>query len=236
MATEEPKFRWEPFYDRLMTSNSNILIAGMPGAGKSVIINSLINSILLEESADHSMVLIDLKRVELSQYAHTPHCWEIARTVPEAEAALRHVLSFVEERYITMEKRGEKKYTGTKLHLIIDEMAQLMITSKVCHKLIQEIVQISRAANVQVICATQSPKATVIPTEITMAFDIVIGLHTRNAQDSRNILDVAGCEELPKYGYALIKYDIEPEIKKVQIPMIPEESIKRLIQWRLEGN
>ena len=229
-------FKWHPFYDDLMDRGDNILIAGMPGAGKSVIINGIINSILLKSANHNSMVLIDLKRVELSPYRNTPNCMAFAETQQEAEQVLASVLQFVNDRYTKMAERGERKYSGTKVHLIIDEMAQLMVTSKRARGLIQQIVQISRAANVQVICATQCPKATVIPTEITMAFGVIIGLHTRNAQDSRNILDKCGCEELPKFGRALIRYENEPELQNVMIPMIPYEEIDRLIQWRLSGN
>lgn len=229
-------FSGDKFYNDLRDSSSNILIAGMPGSGKSVILNGLINSILLKSPSANSMVLIDLKRVELSQYKHTPHCQMFACTEEEAAGLLQATLQFVNARYEKMEALGQKLYDGMKLHLIIDEMAQLMITSKRCRKLIQQLIQISRAANVQVICATQSPKATVIPTEITMGFDIVIGLHTRNAQDSRNILDTAGCETLPKFGKALIKYDTISELQITDIPMIPESEIRKLIQWRLEGN
>ena len=230
------EFRNEEFFNDLRDCNSNILIAGMPGSGKSGAINGIIHSILKKCPSKNSMVLIDLKKVELSRYANTPHCLEIARTTQEAEQALRHVLKFVENRYDKMLETGADMYEGMRLHLIIDEMAQLMITSKPCHKLIQEIVQISRAANVQVICATQSPKATVIPTEITMAFDVILGLHTRNAQDSRNILDECGCEELPKCGYALVKYSDKVELQKIKIPFITKEEIQELIDWRMAGN
>lgn len=231
-----PQFRWEPFYDELMDKTENILIAGMPGSGKSIILNGIINSILLRSARHNSMVLIDLKRVELSRYKHTPNCMAFARTQQEAETVLRNVLNFVEERNEKMEQTGAHLYEGTKVHLIIDEMAQLMLRSKVAKRLIQEIVQISRAANVQVICATQSPKATVIPTEITCDFGLIIGLHTRNAQDSRNILGTNGCETLPKYGKSLIRYADEVDLKLTKIPMIPYEDISRLIQWRLDGN
>ena len=233
---DAPRFKWFQFYDDLMGKTENILIAGMPGAGKSVILNGIINSILLKSAKNNSMILIDLKRVELGRYKNTPNCMAFASTQQEAEILLRRVLKFVEDRYAVMEQRGEVLYSGTKVHLIIDEMAQLMLRSKVAKNLIQQIVQISRAANVQVICATQSPKATVIPTEITCDFGLIIGLHTRNAQDSRNILGENGCESLPKYGKALIQYADEAEVVPTNIPFIEYEEINKLIQWRLAGN
>lgn len=222
------------FYEELINEKSHILVAGMTGSGKSVLINGMINSILYKSTSKHCMVLIDPKRVELSMYKHMPHCAGFATEMADIENMLRNCLLFIENRFKEMEEQGLKMYRGARLHIFIDEMADLMLTSKKAADYIQRIAQIGRAANVQLICATQCPLASVIPTRIQVNFGVIIGLHTRNAQDSRNILGVSGCERLPKYGRGLVQYASEVEPKEMVIPMVTDEELEGIVQHRLQ--
>lgn len=227
------------FYENLIettSDNRNILIAGMAGSGKSVIINGMINSILYRSTADHIMVLIDPKRVELSFYKNTPHCKAFATETHDIERVLRGCLRIIDDRTTEMERQRKRFYTGPRLHIFIDEMADLMLTSKYAANAIQRIAQLGRAANVQLICATQCPLASVIPTRIQVNMGVIIGLHTRNAQDSRNILGVSGCEKLPKYGRALIQFLEEDYPVETTIPMVSEKSLDEIITFRTGGD
>jgi DNA segregation ATPase FtsK/SpoIIIE, S-DNA-T family len=50
------------------------LIAGATGAGKSVCVNAVITALLLQNSPDTlRLILVDPKRVELTQYNGIPH-------------------------------------------------------------------------------------------------------------------------------------------------------------------
>lgn len=222
------------FYDDLINAPSHVLIAGMTGSGKSVIINGMINSILYESTDEHIMVLIDPKRVELSAYKNTPHCGVFATEMFEIERALDKTLKIIENRFTEMETNGERMYHGARLHVFVDEMADLMLTSKRAADLIQRIAQIGRAANVQLVCATQCPLASVIPTRIQVNFGNIIGLHTRNAQDSRNIIGESGCERLPRYGRAIIRYSNEVEMKEVEVPMVSDEDLDGITRYRTQ--
>lgn len=222
-----------PMYEKLVDSQSHILIAGMTGSGKSVIINGMINSILYRSTCKDIMILIDPKRVELSRYKKMPHCGLFATESFDIEIALRKALQIIENRFTEMEEEGKRFYEGPKLHIFIDEMADLMLSNKRAADYIQRIAQIGRAANVQLICATQCPLASVIPTRIQVNFGVIIGLHTRNAQDSRNIIGTSGCEKLPKYGRGLIQYADEVLPKETSIPMVSDEDIQGIINYRL---
>jgi glycosylphosphatidylinositol transamidase (GPIT) subunit GPI8 len=59
-------------------------------------------------------------------------------------------------------------------------------------------------------------------------------LHTRNAQDSRNIIGESGCENLPRYGRALIRYSNEVELQEVEIPMVSEEDLDGITRYRTQ--
>ena len=221
-------------YNKLIDAPSHILIAGMTGSGKSVIINGMINSILYQSTDEHIIVLIDPKRVELSPYKNTTHCGAFAYEISDIELLLKRCVKTIEKRFEEMEEQGLRMYKGSKIHIFIDEMADLMLTSKTASDSIQRIAQIGRAANVQLICATQCPLASVIPTRIQVNFGNIIGLHTRNAQDSRNIIGETGCERLPRYGKALVRYSDEVELQEIDVPMVTDEELEGITRYRIE--
>lgn len=215
-------------YDELIQGTKHILIAGMTGSGKSVFMNGMINSILYENVNEHAMVLCDVKIVEFSKYKNTKHCLRCATTPEDVESTLEGVMRMIKMRLKDMEERNIVVYDKTIVHLFIDEMADLILTSKKSAELLQRICQLGRAAGVQVICATQCPLASIIPTKIKVNFPIIVGLHTATTQHSRNILEENGCECLPMYGEALIKYPTVG-IQRTVIPMISNDWIKKII-------
>ena len=221
-------------YSRLyedMTKQPHLLIAGATGSGKSVIINGIISTLLtLCFPTDAQLILIDPKRVELVQYRKLPHTIRYASEPEEFEQALRHAMTIIDSRFKDMQKRESRMWEGGQVYVIIDELADLMTTcKKQCQPLIQRICQVGRASGVHLIAATQSPIAQIICTPIKCNLDSRVALRTRSAQDSRNILGVAGCEKLPRYGCA---YYMRPEgLDLLNVPMIPEENIRRLIAW-----
>ncbi|MEC7641256.1 MAG: DNA translocase FtsK [Nitrospinota bacterium] len=86
----------------------HLLIAGATGSGKSVGINALICSILLNASPDNvKMIMIDPKMLELSLYDGIPHLISPVVTNPKkAAAALEWAVSEMERRYSLMADKG----------------------------------------------------------------------------------------------------------------------------------
>ena len=218
-----------PLYERLIDSNTNILIAGCPGSGKSTLLNSLLEVISLKPTTEHKNILIDVKQVEFGPYEGTSHCMALATSVVEAERILEQTLDLIQRRLDYMRERQLKIYDSMAVHVVIDEMADLILTSKKATNLLQRICQLGRATRIQVIVATQCPLSSVIPTRIKVDFPILIGLHTANAQQSRNIIDESGCEKLPMYGKALIRFPGE-DVTQVTLPRISEEVINAAIE------
>jgi len=138
----------------------HILIAGSTGSGKSVGINTILASLLYKmHPSDLKLVIIDPKKIELSQYgrlrqhflAISPDVDEEILTTPRnAVLALRGVEYEMEQRYDRLaatgvrsiidynERVGSGKLTATQtqsntkmpyLVVIIDELADLMITA-----------------------------------------------------------------------------------------------------------
>ena len=215
-----------------MLQQPHLLVAGATGSGKSVLINGIIYTALKDSPKDKQFIFIDPKRVELCEYKTLPHCIRYASEPREMIIALYEAMKITEERYKEMQRAGVKKYNGSDVYVIIDELADLMTTNKKrVQPLIQRLCQIGRAARVHVIAATQCPLREVIPTPIKVNFDARVGLRTRGKQDSRNILDMNGCEQLPRYGQG---YYMTPEgLTLYNIPYISPEEINSVIDyWR----
>lgn len=210
-----------------MLSQTHLLIAGMTGSGKSVVINGLISTLLYRGPSEAGLILIDPKRVELVQYSAVPHCIRYASEPDDMIQALQDGLSLIEKRYKAMQAARVRLYQGGDVYIVIDELADLMTTRrKQVQPLLQRICQIGRAARVHLIAATQCPLTKVIPTEVKVNFDAIVGLHTRSAQDSRNILGLTGCEALPRYGKGY--YMTPAGLRLCTIPMVSDDVLTDL--------
>lgn len=213
-----------------MAKQNHLLVAGATGSGKSVIVNGIMTTLLYRFPWQASFILIDPKRVELSPYKHLPHTICYASEPKEMVSALKYAMQIVDSRYREMEKRRERLYSGGDIYVIIDEFADLMTTNKKeVAPLIQRLAQVGRASRVHVILCTQTPIAKVIPTEIKCNFDSRVGLRTRSAQDSVNILGYAGLERLPEYGQGIYMTPKGETLYK--IPYVTEQEQGRLIMW-----
>lgn len=131
----------------------HLLIAGATGSGKSVALNGIIHNLLLTKSPfECQLVLIDPKKVELSQYKALPHCAKYADTHPDIVRALQWALEETERRFGRMQNKGIREYDGPHLYVIVDELADLMVSIKnETLPLLQRLAQIGRAARVHCI-------------------------------------------------------------------------------------
>ena len=224
------------YYD--MANQTHLLIAGRTGSGKSVVVNGIIHSLLCQHSCEEEqLILLDPKRVELSQWKSVPHCLRYAADDPsERLQALNLAVSLIEKRFEDMDNRNLKRYDGGDVHVIIDELADMLTTQKNdVLPLLQRIGQIGRAAKVHIIACTQCPTAQILSTQLRCNFDSILGLRTRSAQDSRNIIGLKGCEKLPEHGKG---YYVTPKDEGiVDLPMIPESELSRIsAHWSDRSN
>lgn len=213
----------------------NTLIAGFVGSGKSVLLHGIIHSIAttnLPIDGENGAVLFlaDPKRVELVEWADLPHTQRYACDHEDIIDMMDEVMAEMEWRFTQMQKNRQKKYSGGDLYLIIDELADLMVTQKrAFSSRLTKIMQLGRAAKVHVISATQSPSRKTIPTESQLNYTCQIALHCRTAIESRQIIGVPGAEELPLYGSALVS--MNGTIQKYPIEMIEDSELQELRDW-----
>lgn len=182
-----------------MLSSPHLLIAGMTGSGKSVLLNQLISR--MNPGKESGLICIDLKRVELIDWKEKSMAY--ADDVNGAVNLLTAVIEAIDRRYREMQKKRIKLWEGADIYVCIDELADLMVTCrKQVEPLLIRIGQIGRAARVHLVMATQQPSAKIIPTAIKLNCERV-ALHCMTAQQSRQVIEQSGAELLPRYGWCI---------------------------------
>lgn len=211
----------------------HVLIAGSTGSGKSVIINSLVYTALYNAPTEIGFILIDPKRVELVEFSELPHTQIYASEPDQITAALDAAVQIMEQRYTAMQAQRQKKSTERDIYIIIDELADLLTTQKrETLPMLQRLAQLGRAANLHLIAATQRPTKDILSGQLTVNLDSRLALRCPTAQDSRNIINSAGAETLPRFGYG---YYLTPETMRpvlVQIPFTSADDLaERVKHW-----
>lgn len=212
-------------------SGYHTLIAGKTGSGKSVVIDGLICTILSEFTPREVIMLIgDPKRVDFHKYRKAGHVKIYADTVPDIEKMLDTAIELMNTRYKIMKVKKINKWDGRRVVIIIDEIADLMLSDRkkaITQKLVK-LLQLARAAKITVIMATQVIRSYILTAPIVANMQ-PLGLQTRNALESRMIIQESGCENLPKYGECL--YATVDGLEKFKVPLIPDTTINELIKY-----
>lgn len=193
----------------------HLLIAGSTGSGKSVCVNTIINSILFNATPDEvKLLMIDPKVVELSHYNGIPHLiLPVVVDPKKAAIALNWAVSEMSNRYKTFAEQGVKDINSynvksdknptleldkmAKIVIIVDELADLMMAApNQVEDAICRLAQMARAAGIHLIVATQRPSVDVITGLIKANIPSRIAFAVSSQIDSRTILDMAGAEKL----------------------------------------
>ena len=238
----------------------HLLIAGTTGSGKSVCINTILASFLLTRSPhDVQLILVDPKMVEMQMFSAVPHLMlPVVSDMRQATNVLLWACEKMEGRYDLFKRAGVRNIAGynklgedglrekmgedfneerTPRHvpyivIIIDEMADLMMTSKKeAEQAITRLAQKSRAVGIHVIVATQRPSTDVITGVLKGNLPTRIAFQVASKIDSRVILDAMGAEKLLGQGDMLYTPPQSSQIRRVQGALIEDHEIQALVDF-----
>ena len=232
------------------------LIAGATGSGKSVCINTIIMSILMNASPDDiKLILVDPKKVELTPFSHLPHLIAPVITEPNgAYAALKWIVQEMQLRYeilkqlgvrnihsfntrkqdVTLEQSLSIPVPEKMFHIvaIIDEFADLMMSTNAdLETPIARIAQMARAVGIHLVLATQRPSREVITGLIKANFPTRIAFKVASRINSQIILDDNGAEALLGNGDMLFLPPQTSQILRAQGVYIRDEDINRVVSF-----
>lgn len=227
---------------------SHLLIAGVTGSGKSVIINALIYTALYKSPNNVAFILCDPKMVELSRYAKLPHVLRYADTLEGIKNALQYAHAVMMSRFAEMKKQGIQETTERDIYVIVDEFADLVTkgasreenaVKRACESCIESIGKLGRAAHVHLILATQAPNRQTIKANIALNMTARIGLRCEYPTESRQVI---GDNSLCNFPNPMIEHRAECKYKTAagivhyNVPMIPAEDITTRIEWWTSQN
>jgi len=240
----------------------HLLMAGRTGTGKSVCLNAMILSILMTKRPDEvKLILIDPKKVELSQYKRIPHLMHpVVTDMKKAESILSWACDKMDERYeflrraevrniqsynklgaeeiyarLAPEDDEERKRIPTYMPYIViiaDELAEMMMTAeKEVEQHVVRLAQLARAVGVHLILATQKPVVDVVTGLIKGNLPARIAFQVTNRSDSRVVLDEMGAERLLGNGDMLFLIPGTSHIIRAQGTFVSDLEVNRVCQY-----
>lgn len=211
----------------------HLIIAGVPGSGKSVVMKLIITSLILSQPDNVTFSLIDLKGGPA--FARFKDCKQVENFAVDNEGAME-VLKKVEkdmERVYqdVLVAKGYEDITEAKIKerhfLVIDEAADLAGEGKAV-EILTNIVRKGRGSGHYVIYATQYPTVQTVASQIKRNIPARLTYVLDSAIASSAVLDSSGAEDLPEIPgrgiYKMAKQSI------IQTPFISNPEIDKQIK------
>lgn len=239
-----------------LTKMPHCIIAGATGSGKSVCINTIVLSIVMNARPDEvKLLLVDPKKVELTGYTHLPHLIAPVITEPHgAYAALNWLVKEMTLRYEILRQLGVRNINAFNsrtvnkeleaslsipipermffIVAIIDEFADLMmVSSSDLETPIARIAQMARAVGIHLILATQRPSREVITGLIKANFPTRISFKVASRVNSQIILDDSGADSLLGNGDMLFLPPGSSQLIRAQGAYISDDDINQVISF-----
>lgn len=222
----------------------HVLIAGATGSGKSVLINSMIASVLFRAApTEVKFILVDPKRVELSEYNNIPHL--LTPVIVDLEkilSSLKWAMAEMDRRYKLFAQSGVRNISGYNemagftslpyILIIIDELADLMSFAPVeIEDAICRLAQMARATGIHLVVATQRPSVDVITGLIKANITCRIAFNVASMVDSKVIIDQPGAEKLLGRGDMLYLPPDYPKPARIQGVYVSDSELDKLIEY-----
>src|SRR5215216_3678465 len=188
----------------------NLLCAGEPGGGKSVLLSNIIGHAAL--CPDVRLVLIDGKEVELGMWRDIADVF-VGKDYKHVLVVLRELQAQMDNRYDWLAQNRRRKIQRSDnipfVLLVIDELALFSSTygtktdQEEFVRLVRDLVARGRAAGIIVVAATQRPSADIVPTSLRDIFGYRVAFRCTTEASSDIILGTGWA----KQGYDATQID-----------------------------
>lgn len=218
----------------------HILISGMTGSGKSIVLHNLIISLLMKHTPDKlHLHIIDPKATEFEFYRGLNICTVISDP-HQAVGLLKGLCEEMDRRYSVLGANGcrdidsfNAKFPSSPMRrdiVIIDELSDLMYMSgKEVEASIVRIAQKARACGIHLIIATQYPVAKVVTGLIKANMPTKICLRVGTTTNSMVALDMPGGEKLMGHGDMLFLPNGSLTPTRLQGGFVSETGINNIV-------
>lgn len=239
-----------------LTKWPHCIIAGATGSGKSVCINTIVMSIVMNAKPDEvKLLMVDPKKVELTSYSSLPHMLAPVITEPkDACTAMNWLVKEMEKRYEILKLIGVRNIEAFNNRQInkdheaalqieipekmpylvglVDELADLMmVSSSDIETPIARIAQMARAVGIHLILATQRPSREVITGLIKANFPTRISFKVASRVNSQIVLDETGAETLLGNGDMLFLPPGTSHLIRAQGAYLRDEDIAAVVKY-----
>lgn len=226
----------------------HLLIAGTTGSGKTVCMNTIIMSLLYQNTAETlRFIMVDPKRVELTMYNGIPHLLTpVITNTQKTVNALKWAIGEMERRFEVLSQAHNRDINSYNeqnpdkriphIVFVIDELADLMATaaSEVEAGIIR-LAQMARAVGIHLVVATQRPSVDVITGLMKANIPARIAFSVASVIDSRTILDSPGAEKLLGRGDMLFQTAELSKPIRIQGAYISEDEMKKVVDYLKSG-
>lgn len=225
---------------------TNLLIGGQPGSGKSVTLASIYAG--LAQLPNVATLNFDPKQVELGGWADRASFNSVGECC--FPIALEAIYNEMEARYTILKHRGLKKTTPEmwaefpQIVLILDELAKVFSDpddpsvsplKTYNYHIVRKLIAEGRAAGISVITATQRPSADLVPTSMRNLIQQAVVHSMKRENDTKMVLgdikDTKAHELLPSQkgvGYILNEASRVPTLFRTSLLLNNEERLEIL--------
>lgn len=229
-----------------LTEMPHLLIAGQTGSGKSIFLQNVILSLIMQYNDEKlNLVLIDPKKVEFEFYRNVPCVREVVTTSERASEKINNLCDEMDSRYKMFSELSVRDFESyneksqvklPRIVLIIEELADLAISSKDdIITSIQRLLYKARACGIHVIVSTQRPDSGFMTGKLKSNFQCRIVFAMASKWDSRVALNKYGAEKLKGNGDGIFRSNNGQQNIRFQAPYVNEKEIKNVVKLVIQN-
>lgn len=230
-----------PLTVNLSSNSPHILLGATSGSGKSRLVKSILLQLMGNyDPSELQIVFLDNKGgVEGNTFKGCEHLECITTSVYETVDYLNNLKTEMEKRLIKIRQANvtnaidyNKKNQDDKIPLkfvVIDELYPFLAlkNKSAIYENIADLLSRGRAASIHFLISTQKTTTDVLPSFISANTGLILGMKTRNEQESKNIISRSGLETIKTKGRGICLSDKEVEF---QTFWVDDQTINRVCE------